>query len=62
MTGGECVFFQGAGGNVLPRFAFTDDEDEARRMGTRLGVAALEAVADRFSRAGRRSFPRKRAR
>jgi neutral ceramidase len=50
VTGGECVFFQGAGGNVLPRFAFTDTEDEARRMGTRLGLAALEAVADRFSR------------
>lgn len=50
VTGGECVFFQGAGGNVLPRFAFTDTEDEARRMGTRLGLAALQAVADRFSR------------
>jgi hypothetical protein len=51
VSGGECVFFQGAGGNVLPKFAFTDTEEEARRMGTRLGVAALEAVADRFSRA-----------
>lgn len=50
VTGGECVFFQGAGGNVLPKFAFTDTEDEARRMGTRLGLAALAAVADRFSR------------
>lgn len=50
VSGGECVFFQGAGGNVLPKFAFTDTEDEARRMGTRLGLAALEAVADRFSR------------
>ena len=50
VTGGECVFFQGSGGNVLPKFAFTDTEDEARRMGTRLGLAALEAVADRFSR------------
>jgi neutral ceramidase len=49
VSGGECIFFQGAGGNVLPKFAFTDSEDEARRMGTRLGVAALEAVADRFS-------------
>lgn len=35
---------------MLPKFAFTDTEDEARRMGTRLGLAALEAVADRFSR------------
>jgi hypothetical protein len=50
VTGGECVYFQGAGGNVLPKFAFTDTEDEAHRMGTRLGLAALEAVADRFSR------------
>ena len=49
VSGGECVFFQGAGGNVLPKFAFTDTEDEARRMGTRLGIAALEAVADRYS-------------
>jgi neutral ceramidase len=50
VSGGECIFFQGAGGNVLPKFAFTDTEDEARRMGTRLGLAALGAVADRFSR------------
>ena len=50
VSGGECIFFQGAAGNVLPKFAFTDTEDEARRMGTRLGLAALEAVADRFSR------------
>jgi neutral ceramidase len=50
VSGGECVFLQGAGGNVLPKFAFTDSEEEARRMGTRLGLAALDAVADRFSR------------
>ena len=50
VSGGECVFFQGAAGNVLPKFAFTDTEEEAQRMGTRLGLAALEAVADRFSR------------
>ena len=49
-TGGECVFFQGAGGNVLPKFAFTETEAEAERMGKRLGLAALEAVADRFTR------------
>jgi neutral ceramidase len=48
-TGGECVFFQGAAGNVLPRFAFTDDEFEAERMGNRIGVAALESVADRLA-------------
>lgn len=49
VTGGECVFFQGAGGNVLPRFAFTDDESEAERVGVRLAVAALESVADRLA-------------
>ena len=46
-VGGDCIFFQGAGGNVLPRFCFTDDEAEAVRMGTQLGVAALAAVTDR---------------
>ena len=50
VTGGECIFLQGAAGNVLPKFAFTDTEAEAHRMGTRLGLAALEAVADRHSR------------
>jgi len=50
-VGGECIFFQGAGGNILPRFAFTDDEIEAQRVGTRLAVAALAAVAER------RAFP-----
>ena len=49
VTGGECVFFQGAGGNVLPRVAFTDSEAEAEAMGRRLGVEALHALADRFS-------------
>ena len=46
-VGGDCIFFQGAGGNVLPRFCFTGDEAEAVRMGTQLGVAALAAVAGR---------------
>ncbi len=49
ITGGECVYFQGAGGNVLPKFAFTADEAEAERMGVRLAIAALESVADRYS-------------
>jgi neutral ceramidase len=49
VTGGECVFFQGGGGNVLPKFAFTDSEVEAERMGTRLALAALDSVADRFA-------------
>jgi neutral ceramidase len=46
-TGGECVFLQGAGGNILPRVAFCDDIAPARAMGRRLALAALEAVADR---------------
>jgi hypothetical protein len=49
LTGGECVFFQGAAGNVLPRFAFTTTEKEARKMGVRLAVAAVASVADRYS-------------
>lgn len=48
--GGECIFFQGSGGNVLPRFSFTDGEDEAQRFGAELGIAALAAMA------GRRAF------
>jgi hypothetical protein len=46
-TGGECVFLQGAAGNVLPRVAFADSLEPARRMGRRLALAALDAVADR---------------
>jgi hypothetical protein len=46
-TGGECVFLQGAAGNVLPRFGFQADEDEAERMGRRIALEALHAVADR---------------
>lgn len=46
-TGGECVFFQGAAGNVLPHVSFVEDEHEAERIGTRLAVEALHSVADR---------------
>jgi neutral ceramidase len=46
-TGGECVFFQGAAGNVLPRISFTEDEHEARRMGDRLAAEAIHALGDR---------------
>ena len=49
VTGGECVFLQGAAGNVLPRVAFTDDEREAERLGRRLAVEALHALADRHA-------------
>jgi hypothetical protein len=46
-TGGECVFLQGAGGNVLPRVAFAEHLEPARRLGRRLALAALHALADR---------------
>ena len=47
VTGGECVFLQGAGGNVMPRFAFDDECLEPGRMGRRLALEALHALADR---------------
>lgn len=50
VTGGEAVFLQGAGGNVLPKVAFTDDESEAELMGGRLGIEALHSLAGRFAR------------
>jgi hypothetical protein len=46
-TGGECVFLQGAAGNVLPRVAFATSLEPSRTMGRRLALAALDAVADR---------------
>lgn len=46
-TGGEAVFFQGAGGNVNPLCAFCDDESEAVRMGERLALEAVHSLADR---------------
>jgi neutral ceramidase len=53
VTGAECVFLQGAAGNVLPRVAFTADEQEAVRLGRRLALEALHALADRHP-AGRK--------
>jgi neutral ceramidase len=49
VTGGEAVFLQGAGGNVLPKVSFTDDESEAELMGRRLGLEALHSLAGRFA-------------
>jgi hypothetical protein len=46
-TGGESVFFQGAGGNVLPQISFVETEDEAHRIGSILAVEALHSVAVR---------------
>jgi hypothetical protein len=53
VSGGEAIFLQGAGGNVLPKVAFTDDESEAERMGRRLGIEALHSLAGRYA------FPRR---
>jgi hypothetical protein len=50
VTGGEAVFLQGAGGNVLPKVAFTDDEAEAELMGHSLGIGALHSLSGRFAR------------
>jgi hypothetical protein len=46
LTGGECVFLQGAAGNVLPMISFCDDEREAVRMGRRIALEAVHSVAD----------------
>ena len=46
LIGGECVFFQGAAGNILPMIAFCDDEREAVRMGERLALEVAHALAD----------------
>ena len=49
VTGGECVFLLGAAGNIMPRFAFDDECQEPKRMGRRLAIQALDAIADRLS-------------
>ena len=50
VSGGECVFFQASAGNVVPKVSFTDDEREAERLGRRLALEALCALAGRPSR------------
>jgi hypothetical protein len=45
-TGGECVYFQGAAGNVLPRMSFTEDEREAEHMGERIALESLRSLGD----------------
>jgi hypothetical protein len=47
VTGGECVYVQAAAGNVLPRSAFTESEEEAKRLGRALAGEALHAVSQR---------------
>ena len=45
--GGECVFLQGAGGNIMPRIGFEDSGESMQHVGRRLGIEALHAIADR---------------
>jgi neutral ceramidase len=47
LTGGECVYLQGASGNVMPLVAFDDECREPERMGKRLALEAAHAIADR---------------
>jgi neutral ceramidase len=49
VSGGECVFFQASGGNMMPKVAFTNDEREAERLGRRLALEALRALEGRPS-------------
>ena len=46
-TGGEAVFLQAAGGNVLPRISFGNTEAEATRLGRALALEALHALQGR---------------
>ena len=56
VSDGEVVFLQGAGGNVLPKVAFTADEAEAELMGGRLGIEALHSLAGRFATPRRMTY------
>jgi neutral ceramidase len=49
MTRGECVYVQGAAGNVMPLVGFDDELLAPVETGRRLGLEALHAVADRPS-------------
>lgn len=44
--GGECIFFQGAAGNVMPRIAFEDSGASMQALGRRVAIEALHALAD----------------
>jgi neutral ceramidase len=48
-TDGECVFLQGAAGNVMPLYGFDDELWSPQYTGRRLALEALHAVADRSS-------------
>src|SRR5262249_45204717 len=43
LVGGECVFLQGAAGNVMPLHAFDDEVAEPQRLGRRLALEAAHA-------------------
>jgi neutral ceramidase len=45
VTGGECVFLQGAGGNIMPRVAFDESGASMGELGRRVAVEALHALA-----------------
>jgi neutral ceramidase len=47
VTGGECVFLQAAGGNIMPRVAFDETLESRSSLGRRLAIEALHAVAAR---------------
>lgn len=49
ITGGECVYLQGAAGNMMPLFAFDDDLAAPVLVGRRIGLEAAHAIADRPS-------------
>src|SRR5579871_3316082 len=49
LTGGECVYFQGAAANVLPQVSFLETEQEAHRIGFRLAIEAVHSVAERMA-------------
>src|SRR5204863_1304029 len=49
LTGGECVYLQGAAGNVMPLFSFDEELRSPLETGRRLGLEAVHAIADRSS-------------
>jgi neutral ceramidase len=47
LTDGECVYLQGAAGNVMPLYGFDDELRAPVEMGRRLALEAAHAIADR---------------